>query len=407
MLLVGHLALGLGAAAAATDDKEGAPAAASSCLGAAAWTRLDGAQPRPASGGGLLADMARRDVVLLGERHDVADDHRWQVQTLAALHAARPQMVIGFEMFPRRLQPVLDRWVAGELTARQFIEQSEWDTVWALPAELYLPLFEFARMNRIPMVALDVEQKFSQAIAEKGWDATAAAEREGVSRPAPATAAYRAFLRDIYRQHPALTNRDGVEAQPAAHDDAQRVDRGFGYFVESQTARDRAMAEALAHRSVPAAPGGKPLVVGIMGNGHVRFGWGVPHQLRALGVKNVGILMPLPVDTACADIRSGLADAVFALPRQAAAPVEPPRLGVSLEGGEDTVSIAEVMADSLAEKSGLKRGDRLLEVAGQPVKKVTQVIAAVRRQPGGTWLPLQVRRGGATLDLVVKFPARP
>ena len=30
----------------------------------------------------------------------------------------RPDMVIGFEMFPRRVQPVLDSWVAGNLTVR-------------------------------------------------------------------------------------------------------------------------------------------------------------------------------------------------------------------------------------------------------------------------------------------------
>ncbi|MCK7515243.1 MAG: ChaN family lipoprotein [Desulfobacterales bacterium] len=69
-----------------------------------------GAPPAP-----LVAAMAQREAVLLGEQHDDADHHRWQLQMLAALHAQRPNMVIGFEMFPRRVQPALDRWVAGEL----------------------------------------------------------------------------------------------------------------------------------------------------------------------------------------------------------------------------------------------------------------------------------------------------
>ncbi len=70
---------------------------------------------------GLLAAMAGRAVVLLGEQHDDMDHHRWQLQTLATLHTLRPRMVIGFEMFPRRVQPVLDRWVAGELTEAEFL----------------------------------------------------------------------------------------------------------------------------------------------------------------------------------------------------------------------------------------------------------------------------------------------
>ncbi len=405
--------LAFGASAAANDPPGGAPIAASTCLSAAAWTRLDGARPSPVDAGSVFADMVKRDVVLLGEQHDAADDHRWQMQTLTALHAQRPEMVIGFEMFPRRVQPVLDRWVAGELTVRQFLEQSEWYTIWAFPAELYLPLFEFARINRIPMLALNVEQKLSRAIAEKGWDAVATAEREGVSRAAPPSDAYRKFLHEIYRQHLAMPGRDDARAEKNAHRNERDSDRSFGYFVESQTTWDRAMAEALARRTVPDPAGRKPLRVGIIGSGHLRFGYGVPHQLRDLGVSSIGILMSVAVDADCSTISSGLADAVFALPKQVAATVEPPRLGVRLgasEGKEDKagrVSIAEVTAGSLAEKSGLKSGDRLLEVAGQPAKSIPQVIAAIRRQPSGTWLPLQVQRGDETLNLVIKFPARP
>jgi uncharacterized iron-regulated protein len=65
-------------------------------------------------------------------------------------------MLLGLEMFPRRAQPVLDRWVAGELTEAELLTQTEWSKVWGFDPSLYLPLFEFARMNRVPMVALNV-----------------------------------------------------------------------------------------------------------------------------------------------------------------------------------------------------------------------------------------------------------
>ena len=75
-------------------------------------------------------------------------------------------MVIGFEMFPRRVQPALDRWVAGELTEAEFLQQAEWGKVWSMPAELYLPLFHFARMNRIPMLALNIDaERFIERLA--------------------------------------------------------------------------------------------------------------------------------------------------------------------------------------------------------------------------------------------------
>lgn len=368
------------------------------CLAPAAWYTLAGDKPRTAAARELLADMARRDIVLLGEQHDDADHHQWQLQTLAALHMLRPQMVIGFESFPRRVQPVLDKWIAGELTVKQFLEQTGWEKVWTFPPELYLPLFQFARINRIPIVALNVERTLTEAVANKGWDAVPAEQKEGVSRPAPPLAAYKEFLFDVFKTHP---RRPGSETGAA-----DRNDTAFRFFVESQTTWDRAMAEALARRVATAQSASRPLVVGIMGGGHVRNGHGVPHQLRELGVSNVGTLLPVDTRQDCEAIGMGFADGVYAMPETPRDKPAPPRLGVRLEQVEGGVTLAEVSSGSLAEQSGLKRGDRIVSIAGIPVVKTVSVISAVRMQPDGAWLPMQIRRGTETLDLVIKFPPR-
>jgi uncharacterized iron-regulated protein len=376
-----------------------AATAGQACLSPASWALLGRAPPRAASAAAVLTEMAKRDVVLLGEQHDSDDDHRWQLQVLAALHVQRPDMVIGFEMFPRRAQPVLDDWVAGKLTVRQLLEQSQWDSVWKLPAELYLPLFQFARGNRIPMVALNIDQKLTRAIAQNGWEAVPPADREGVGQAAPAAPAYRDFLFEVYGEHSSSRGKDGAKAQP--------TDAAFGRFVESQTAWDRAMAEALARRVTAAPEGRKPLAVGIMGSGHIREGHGVPHQLRDLGVTSVGSLLPVPAGLDCKELRPGMADAVFAVPETAQPVPDPPRLGVRLEETAGVVRIVDVTAGSLAQTTGLKAGDQIVEVAGVPVSKTLRVIAAVRLQPAGTWLPLRVKRGEDSLELVVKFPPKP
>ena len=388
-------AIGLCAYAFAERENAQAATATPACLRPASWALLDAEPPRAASAAAVLTAMAKRDVLLLGELHDSEDDHRWQLQTLAALHVLRPDMVIGFEMFPRRAQAVLDDWVAGRLTVRQLLDQSQWNVVWKLPADLYLPLFQFARNNRIPMVALNVDQKLIRATAQNGWDAVPPADREGVGRAAPVAPAYRDFLFEVYGEHPNGHGKDRTKAQP--------TDGAFGRFVESQAVWDRAMAEALASRVTAGPQGVQPLVVGIMGSGHLRDGHGVPHQLRDLGVKNVGSLLPVPAALDCKELRPGMADAVFALPETARPAPEPPRLGVRLEESGATVRIVDVTAGSLAERTGLKAGDQIVEVAGLPVSRTLQVIAAIRQQPPGTWLPLRVKRGDDSLDLVVRF----
>jgi len=369
-----------------------APAAHAECVPVAAWVAPGGDRLAARD---VLSRAARASVVLLGESHDSAEHHRWQLQTIAALHALRPDLVLGFEAFPRRVQPALDRWVAGELSEKEFLAQTDWRSVWRVDAALYLPLFHFARMQRIPMLALNVEQSLIREITRKGYDAVPAERHEGVGRPAPASEAYVDWLLPVWGEH----ERPG--GKPAK---LERDDPDFRRFVESQTTWDRAMAEALA---AAARRPGAPLVIGIMGTGHVAHGYGVPHQLRALGIADPETLLPWDRGAECKTLVPGLADAVFGLAEPADASAQArPRLGVLLEAVNEGVRILKVEKGSLAEAAGVRDGDWLSEIAGVTPKQVGDVVEVVQRQAPGTWLPLKVRRGEATLELVAKFPPR-
>jgi len=350
------------------------------------WLSHDGAQGvRQADPVALLERLAANQVVLLGETHDSAEDHRWQLHTLAQLHARQPRLAIGFEMFPRRLQPVLERWVAGELSEEAFLRETDWNRVWGYDARLYLPLFHFARMNRLPMLALNVERGLVSAVDAHGWDAVPEAQREGVTRPAAPPAAYREMLRQVFSHHP------GKRQDEAA----------FERFVQAQLTWDRAMAEGIAAhlKREPDA-----LVVGIMGAGHVRYGHGVAHQLKDLGVSRVANLLTWDAEARCEGYQVGMADAVYVV----RAPLtDPPRLGIAMEVATGGVRIAQVTAGSVAERAGLKAGDVVVEAAGVVVTSPQVMRQTVARQAPGTWLPLKVRRDGQELEIIARFPPAP
>ena len=339
--------------------------------------------------------MSRRDVVLLGEQHDNPDHHAWQLATLGALHLLRPHMVIGFEAFPRRAQPVLDKWIAGELSERQLLEQANWEKVWGWPADMYLPLFRFARINRIPMRALNVDQELIKAISAKGWEAVPEAQKEAVTRPAEPSQAYLDDLFEAYRLHPQVDDKEKND----------RLGPDFRHFVESQTTWDRAMAQALAEAVRSPGDADKALVIGIMGSGHIRYGRGVAHQLRDLGIDSIGMLMPVSASRDCAKL-DGIADAVFAVPKLPSSAPPPPRLGIRIEQAKDGVGIVDVVSGSLAQATGLRAGDRIVSIAGNAIAGTGEVIRAVRAQPPGTWMPMRIRRDGKEIDLVVKFPSK-
>lgn len=353
------------------------------CGQAGEWLTPEAAASRLIQPGALLERMARQSVVLLGEAHDSAEDHRWQLHTLTQLYAFQPRLAIGFEMFPRRVQPVLDLWVAGALSEDEFLKRSEWEKVWNFDPRDYLPLFHFARMNRLPMLALNVERSLTEAVGKQGWDAVPDTQKEGVAKPTAPSPAYAKALRMVFDHHPAK----------------ERDKDGFQRFVEAQTLWDGAMAQVMAQH-LEKNPG--TLVVGIMGAGHVRNGHGVAHQLKHLGIGQVGILLTWERSEGCASLGKEYADAIYLVEQPKG---NPPRLGVSTDQVGDSLRIASVMPDSVAERAGLKSGDVIVEVAGRPVKGIQTLRSAVQRQAPGSWLPLKVRREDGELEIVARFPS--
>ena len=397
VLIVLALSLGFGGSAAAQIKPAHKPVqkmAGADCVPLGSWVIPGTGQ---AGNPQVIAEAAKKSIVLLGETHINADHHRWQLQTLAALHAIRPNMVIGFEMFPRRVQKVLDQWIAGKLTEREFLAASEWDSVWNTDADLYLPLFHFARMNRIPMLALNIETRLRKSVAEKGFYGVPVEEREGLTRPAEPSQAYLDYLLPIYKQHDRKDRKKGE----IGYDDPD-----FKRFISGQQLWDRAMAQILQKAATEGSGATKPLVVGVMGSGHVVYGFGVPHQLHDLGVKDIASLLPWDESRSCQSLVPGLATAVFGVQIHVSDPTQPQfqRLGIRFEIGRGGAVVLQVEKNSIAEAAGLQSSDVILEMAGLPVKNTEDVIAIVKRQAPGTWLPLKVKRDDQELQIIARFP---
>ena len=393
---------------------DAAPTAAKDRACPEAGTWLDPGTGESLAWDDLSVALAGRPVVLLGEAHNNAEHHRWQLHTLAALHGRKSDVVLGFEAFPRRVQPALDRWVRGELSVEAFLEAADWKTVWAMDPALYLPLFHFARRNRIPMVALNVDRELVARVGREGWAAIPEEERAGLSDPRPASPAYRESLAAVYARKQARGLKDGQgkappdDGAPAEGEDGPDLaaimeSAGFARFVEAQSTWDRAMAEALAGAR-RASPGS--LVIGVIGRGHIEHSHGVPQQLVDLGIGEAAILLPVDRAAACEDLPSDLADAVFVVdtPDRIETAQPKPRLGIMIEESEEGVRITKVFESTVAEDTGLEAGDVVLLAAGFPVGRNSDLIEIVQRQAPGTWLPMTIKRQGAELEIVAKFP---
>lgn len=247
-------------------------------------------EEQPLTNSDLLSTAAQQQVVLLGEQHDEIAHHRWQLHTLAGLHALRDDLVIGLEMLPRSAQPALDAWIAGEIDNDTMLAQTQWEEAWGFDSALYLPILAFARMAQIPLIALNIDPLLRQRLVNEGWEHVPADERYAIPPPQHASDSYRSRLTEVFNQH-------------AMDNDAAALER----FIQAQLAWDTAMAQRLAE-----ATQGGALAVGLMGLGHVAYNEGVAYQLNALGVNDTVSLLPWPMSD-CTLPDPTLADAVYIL----------------------------------------------------------------------------------------------
>jgi uncharacterized iron-regulated protein len=308
-------------------------------------------------------------VLLLGEIHTSVDDHAWQLGTLEQLSSER-HLTLALEMIPAARQPVLDRFNRGELDVAGLLRDVDWPAVWGHDPNLYVPLLHWARLRRVPLLAINAEPSLVRRVRQQGLTATPTADRGGIGEPRPASPAYRQRLETSWRGHQAMGIGSGRNS------DLQG-------FIDSQLLRDRAMAEALvaAHRRNPTT-----LLVALIGIGHLEGGDGVPSQLNDLGLTRQLSLRRQVLPAGCAPAPQGA------------------RLGAYLESDANGVWVRQVAPGSAAAAAGLKPGDRIVALNGRGVQRAGEVIRGVRLLPDGQPLVLSVERGGQRLELRLRLP---
>lgn len=206
------------------------------------------------------------DVVYLGERHDSEADHAAQLEIIEGLYAENPDLAIALEMFQRPFQPAIDRYLAGEISETELVEQTQYVERWGFPWEFYAPFLRFAQENDLPVLALNAPSEITRQIA-----------REGLSSLAGDDFRYIPPLEEIDTSN---TDYQEFVAQAfGAHGSHGNFD--FDNFFAAQVTWDETMAMTIVDFKAdnPAIQ-----VVVLAGNGHVIYGHGIPDRVqRRLG----------------------------------------------------------------------------------------------------------------------------
>ena len=212
----------------------------------------------------IIKQLQTARVVYLGETHDRESDHQQQLAIIQALFKHKPQIAIGMEMFQSQMQPVLDRYLAGKITATELQQQTEFDRTWGYPWKYYAPILEFAKINRLPVIALNTPSKIARKAASEGWDSLTSTELQSIpprSEIDRSNAKYQQMILTSYQQHAGI---------------ASIASKSFDRFYTAQLLWDETMAANTANFAKQ-NPNHQTIV--LAGSSHIIYGYGIPDRV--------------------------------------------------------------------------------------------------------------------------------
>lgn len=239
----------------------------------------------------MLAELARADVVFVGEQHGDFSTHRLERAILEGVARRRGSVTLALEMFERDAQPSLDDYLAGRMSEPEFLKASR---PWPNYATDYRPLVEFARAHKWRVVAGNVPRRYASQVSKGGLESLEAlpeAERRLIARQlsCPLDDYFKRFA-ETMRSHPGAGGQSpekGPEGETRA-----RTER----FYQAQCVKDETMAESIASAFAEAAPS-QPLIVHYNGAFHSDYGLGTASRTRRrLPQAQVKVVSIVPVD---------------------------------------------------------------------------------------------------------------
>lgn len=270
------------------------------------------------------------------------------------------------EMFQRPFQGVIDQYMRDEISEREFLKNSEYFDRWSYNYGFYRPIIEFCKENYIPLVALNMRKEISRQVAQVGIDGLT--DEDKALLPAEidrSNESYEARLKEIYSMHA----RGAVD--------------GFSNFHSSQLIWDETMSET-AYKFLQDNPERNMVV--LAGVGHIMYGDGIPDRVKRRG----GWDQTLIINAGAVDISSDIGDYILYPER-----IEEPfsyKAGTGLKAVDNGLLVEKVFEDTPAEKAGVKKGDIVLSVNGNPMKTVGDFRLETTLKNAGEGLELEILR---------------
>lgn len=131
----------------------------------------------------LLKQSKKADVVFFGEQHNNPISHWLQIELAQDLEKETSgKLIMGAEMFERDNQAILNEYLAGQISSKNFEEEAR---IWDNYATDYKPLVELAKSKKLPFIATNIPRRYANMVYKQGLESLNPLTSEAKSWIAP------------------------------------------------------------------------------------------------------------------------------------------------------------------------------------------------------------------------------
>ncbi len=250
-----------------------------------------------------LLEMAEQalqyDVIFFGELHGDALLHKLEIELLQEMHRIYPELIVSMEMFERDVQPIVDSYLADEISEEEFILASR---AWPNYIPDYKPIVDFVKEQGLTLVAANIPRRYAALINKQGiaaLDSLSAAEQQFIAR--------RRFIwEDEYRERFEATMRQNMANMP---DNPMGMKMDIDALYAAQCLKDDTMAESiLQYQRIPP----RRKVLHFNGDFHSRAHLGTAQKLQYMEpMLKIAVITPVVVQTELNYTREDLQEGRF------------------------------------------------------------------------------------------------
>ena len=342
----------------------------------------------------LINLLSYSKIVYVGETHDNYRVHQMQLKIIKDLYnKLSGNIAIGMEMFQKRSQDELDLWIAGKLSEKEFLK-NVWYPDWGYEYEYYREIIEFAKNNKVKIIALNANESTVKMINEKGIDKLSKKEMENLPEIDTTDMYHRMHVKAVFDVHQKNSMGD------------------FDSFYRVQCLWEETMAQSVVDY-LSKEPGNSKQVIVLAGKDHVRYGFGIPKRVFRRMRNPYSIVLPIELNIPdnkahnvmnIEDVRIPLHESDYLWMVNYTDPeINKVRIGVMVINSSKGVIAHMVEEGSPAERIGIIKDDIILDVDGVAIKDSFDLVYEIRSKTPGNSGKIKVLRNGQEIVLNIIY----